>query len=241
MALDSTPEAKVICQFGDVITSGANSYQEDIAAALECAKAPKATEKSRKLFLEKLGIIFSSSNPSDADAFRYCTNYDLQKEHAPLIGSALASACDLYAAVSVRAPTSSKRIHLVVLMLQLEHRDRWRVCLETPHDPHALVRNIMAARQIRGHDSMIGVLNDWLPQLGTLRYGERHTEIDRHNRDRAIIAAIFGEAFWMFYGPENETRKFDPDIIMRERPDFIPGLLPGPGPVLPSLGLPTFD
>lgn len=205
------------------LNKGAVSAKSDLDIVFERASTKGATAKSRQLLLESLGISFHGNDATRAIAFRYDREFTgLSKD---VFCSMLASACDLYASVSIGAPTSKKRIHLVVLMLVLEHDGNWRTCLTAPHDAHAFARNLMVARQIRGTDSMMGVFNEWLPGSKPLRYGGRPSALDIATRDRALISAMFGEAFWLFYGPENDTTCFDPEIILRERPPFMPGLL----------------
>jgi hypothetical protein len=143
-----------------------------------------------------------------------------------IVREGLATACDIYA----QRKRSDDKAVAVTLALAVD--ENWRTCLQPGHDPYALATNsILALRKVTEHQvgfsaAIINMLNQWLRAGHEPIVVEPYTfewRWDRPELEETIIRSMFGDAWWVLYGPP-EGKLIDLTTIMRERSAFLPGL-----------------
>jgi hypothetical protein len=137
---------------------------------------------------------------------------------------------------------------VAVVMLALSQHQAWRACIGAGHDPHALARNIFAClRDNNGwqeaQDVIYNMACAWL-RLGPDTLASLMLPSDppwkwRCARQRIVASAMFGDHWWMFNAPA-EGNLLDGDIVIAQRPDFMPGILDRVG-AEPSMLLPAME
>jgi hypothetical protein len=127
--------------------------------------------------------------------------------------------------------------HLQHAFAGLYELDAWRPLVECRDTLHAAARTLLIMGSYIGHRHSRGlnILNDWLKP--TTRFTYTFGQGDLKRLQQEIVPEMFGDAWWMFNGPDLES-KFDVNKITEQKPMFRAGLLdvPSEAPaVLPEL------
>jgi hypothetical protein len=232
-AFPLSPEAATVLDLDDLrslITgckkkSATLTYLEYVLSELGCPRR-KDTPYNRASLLDLTTVIMEGFNPPI---------------HVPIqvIRSGLATVCDAYAR---RRHQNLDDNHRIAMVLGLSKNGNWQTCLDEGHCPHAFAMNTLIALR-RANTlgmEMVAMLNDWLtPGLGTLMTHE-FPWLGAEEREADVLTAMFGE-YWVLFNPVRQDGWRDLTLIMREKPDFLPGLLRGQHPdihanCLPALG-----
>lgn len=171
-----------------------------------------------------------------------------------LVEEALLVVCDLYG-----RRRSKPTIGLTSMLSALRHRDIWRRCLAEPHDPYAFVHNMCAvlldtSAKLETHVVIYNMLRAWVAPSepvvrahGRIRVSLGATEFiaapkwenDLPGATKKLIGAIFGH-HWVHFN-EDSAGVFDPNLIVKMRPAFLPGLVDAPSSLEDSVPLPSLD
>jgi hypothetical protein len=205
-------------------------YAETIKLLSADACAPGADDGARQRLLAALGCVYKNPTirTSHASVGDVATAATL--EYLAVRAEGLAWANDAYG-ITEMAPLERLK-GLLLLMPELVQKDSWTKCLMAPHSPHALACNLMrvtnhARVSVSCRAAMLKVLNDWIALSGTPPK-RRFTYSDERSMevfDARVVCALFGEYWWEFKKPD-AGGIFDCGILLREMPDFLPGLLP---------------
>lgn len=138
---------------------------------------------------------------------------------------------------------------VAVIVLAVSQSAGWRSCLAPGHDPHALARNVLAClKGVNGwgtaQNAIYTSAASWLCVIPADPKGAMSNFAPtwkwQYERQRLLASAMFGDHWWMFNTPE-EGDLLDADIVLAQRPSFMPGILDrpmaGPSMQLPEMRL----
>lgn len=174
--------------------------------------------------LQKVGCVTNSS-------VAWMEFKEPREDRRALVIEALAFASGVYATHHIKGTDSLARVMHAVASL-----DAWQACISQPHGAHAFARNGLLLIDHSGvKTQVLRMFSTWLrPPHRPYRSRQEAPII---NRD--VLTDMFGEHWWMFNAPE-AGKAFDPNVIVHQRPAFLPGVLPALSAEL-LLALPAMD
>jgi hypothetical protein len=174
--------------------------------------------------LQKIGCVTNSH--SDWMEFK-----EPRDDRRALVIEALAFASGVYAQHHLKGADSIARLTHAVAEL-----NAWEACITPPKDAHAFVRNgLLLLDRTNSKTEVLHMFSAWLRPENRPYRTKQVTQVIIKD----VLTDLFGEHWWMFNAPVTGKR-FDPNIVIHQRPAFLPDLIPA-GTSEHSLVLPEMD
>jgi hypothetical protein len=189
-----------------------NEFETRVKAAIAAVKDdPQSLDKVNEL----LQVVGCNGRSWDDIEFRSICP---PKEHQALVVEALLLGVRTY--LNTPASTASRLQHALAGLYEL---DAWRPLVECRDTVHAAAHMLLVMGSYLGHRLSRGLdmLNDWLEP--TTPFTHRDMPANFKKLQQAIVTEMFGEAWWLFNGPEL-GRSFDINQITEQKPAFRVGL-----------------